>query len=66
MSLEQDIQAAKDAIAKTKAAEAKAAKDKEAAAKAAATGRAKEEAKARVDAQRRKDEALLKSMIARS
>jgi hypothetical protein len=64
MSLEQDIQAAKDAIAKTKAAEAKAAKDKEAAAKAAATGRAKEEAKARVDAQRKRDEALLKSMIA--
>ena len=64
MSLEQDIQAAKDAIAKTKAAEAKAAKDKEAAAKTAAAGRAKAEADARTAAQRKKDEALLNSMIA--
>ena len=64
MSLEQDIQAAKDAIAKTKAAEAKAAKEKEAAGKTAAAGRAKAEAEARTAAQRRKDEALLNSMIA--
>jgi hypothetical protein len=63
-SLEQEIQAAKDAIAKTKAAEAKAAKDKEAAAKKAATGRAKEAADARTASQRKKDEALLNSMIA--
>jgi hypothetical protein len=64
MSLEQDIQAAKDAIAKTKIAEAKAAKDKEAAAKREAAGRAKAETTARVTAQRKKDEALLNSMIA--
>jgi hypothetical protein len=64
MSLEQDIQAAKDAIAKTKAAEAKAAKDKEEAAKKAAAGRAKAEATARTAAQRKRDEALLNSMIA--
>jgi hypothetical protein len=64
MTLEQDIQAAKDAIAKTKAAEAKAAKDKEAAAKKEAAGRAKAEATARTAAQRKKDEALLNSMIA--
>lgn len=64
MSLEQEIQAAKDAIAKTKAAEAKAAKEKEAAGKKAAAGRAQEEAKARTAAQRKKDEALLNSMIA--
>jgi hypothetical protein len=64
MSLEQDIQAAKDAIAKTKIAEAKAAKDKEAAAKREAAGRAKAEATARTEAQRKKDEALLNSMIA--
>lgn len=64
MSLEQDIQAAKDAIAKTKAAEAKAARDKEAAGKKEAASRAQAEATARTAAQRRKDEALLNSMIA--
>lgn len=64
MSLEQDIQAAKDAITKAKAAEAKAAKDKEAAAKKAAAGRAQAEVEARTAAQRKRDEALLNSMIA--
>ena len=64
MSLEQDIQAAKNAIAKTKAAEAKAAADKEAAAKKAAAGRSEEAKNAAVAAQRRKDEALLNSMLA--
>ena len=63
-TLEQEIQAAKDAIAKTKAAEAKAARDKEAAGKTAAVGRAKAEADARTAAQRKKDEALLNSMLA--
>jgi hypothetical protein len=63
-TLEQDIQAAKDAITKAKAAEAKAAKDKEAADKKAAAGRAKAEADARTAVQRKKDEALLNSMIA--
>jgi hypothetical protein len=64
MSLEQDIQAAKDAITKTKAAEAKAAADKEVAAKKAAVGRSEEAKNAAVAAQRRKDEALLNSMLA--
>ena len=64
MSLEQDIQAAKDAIAKTKVAEAKAAADKEAAAKKAAAGRSEEAKNAAVAAQRRKDETLLNSMLA--
>jgi hypothetical protein len=64
MSLEQEIQAAKDAIAKTKAAEAKAARDKEAAGKKEAAGRAQAEATARTAAQRKRDEALLNSMIA--
>jgi hypothetical protein len=63
-TLEQEIQAAKDAIAKAKIAEAKATAEKEAAAKKAAAGRAQEEAKARTAAQRKKDEALLNSMIA--
>lgn len=63
-TLEQEIQAAKDAIAKAKAAEAKAAKEKEAAAKKAAAGRAQAEATARTAAQRKKDEALLNSMLA--
>ena len=64
MSLEQDIQKAKDAIAKAKVAEAKATAEKEAAAKKAAAGRAQEEVKARTAAQRKKDEALLNSMLA--
>lgn len=63
-TLEQEIQAAKDAIAKTKAAEAKAAREKEAGAKTAARGRAKAEADARVEAQRKRDQALLDSMLA--
>jgi hypothetical protein len=63
MSLEKDIQAAKDAIAKTKAAEAKAKAEKEAAAKKEAAGRAEQASKAVATAQLRKNEALLKSML---
>jgi hypothetical protein len=64
MSVDQEIQAAKDAIAKAKIAEARAAREKEAEAKKAATGRAKEAADARVAAQRKKDVELLNGMIA--
>jgi hypothetical protein len=63
MSLEKDIQAAKDAIAKTKAVEAKAKAEKEAAAKKEAAGRAEQASKAVATAQLRKNEALLKSML---
>jgi hypothetical protein len=62
-SLEKDIQAAKDAIAKIKAAEAKAKAEKEATAKREAAGRAEQATKATATAQLRKNEALLKSML---
>jgi hypothetical protein len=62
-TLEQEIQAAKDAIAKIKAAEAKAKAEKEATAKREAAGRAEQATKATATAQLRKNEALLKSML---
>lgn len=63
-TLEQDIQAAKEAIAKLQAAEAKVAADKALADKQNASAAAKEKANARIEAQRIKNEALLNNMLA--
>ena len=65
MSLEQEIEKAKTAIAKAKEAEDRLAAQKDAEAKAAAAGRATKAKTAAQNAQRKRDEALLNNMLER-
>lgn len=65
MTLEQDIQRAKDSLERQKAAEKKSAAEKEAADKAAVAQRATEAKTAAANKKRAKDEALLNNMLDR-